>query len=78
MPEVIVIQPKNPSIGSKTEFVRPTAPSEIVVDEEPGGAPTLDPGVVKSSDTRKRGIRTAALQDYRECCEGLLKIDRPE
>src|SRR5260370_13872107 len=75
--EVIVVQPKNASIGSKTEFVRPMAPSEVVVDKETGGASSLDPGVVKSPDTRKRDIRTAALQDYRECSEGLLKIDRP-
>src|ERR1700680_1958788 len=44
--EVIVIQPKNPSIGSKTQLVCPSAPGEVVIDKEPRGASSLDPSVV--------------------------------
>src|SRR6202049_680783 len=74
--EVIVIQPKNSSIGSKTQLVCPKAPGEVVVDKETGGASSLDPGIVKSPDTGKRRIRAAALQNDRECGERFLKIVR--
>src|SRR5258708_27572483 len=57
--EVIVIQPKNPSIGSKTQLVCPSAPGEVVIDKEPGGASSLDPSGVKYPDTGKKSIRTA-------------------
>ncbi len=76
--EVIVVQPKNSGIGSKAQFVRAMAPGEIVVDKEPGGAPSLNPGVVESSERRERGIRAAALQHDRERGECLLKIARSE
>src|SRR6202023_2830230 len=72
--EVIVIQPKNPSIGSKTQLVCPSAPGEVVFDKEPGGASSLDPSVVKSPDAGKRRIRAATLQNDRECGERFLKI----
>ena len=54
------------------------APGEIVVDKEPGGASSLNPCVVESSDRRERGIRAAALQHDRERGECLLKITRSE
>src|SRR5216684_2923746 len=56
----------------------PKAPGEVVVDKETRGAPSLDPGVVKSPDPRERGIRTAALQNDRECGECFLEITRTE
>jgi len=58
--------------------VRAVAPSEIVVDKEPGGASSLDPGVVKPPDCRERGIRTTAFQNDGKCGERLLKIRGPE
>src|ERR1700730_11083075 len=74
--EVIVIEPKNPSIGSKTQLVCPSAPGEVVIDEDPGGASSLNPSVVKSPDTGKRRIRAATLQNDRERGERFLKIAR--
>src|SRR5712664_2557545 len=56
----------------------PKAPGEVVVDKETRGAPSLDPGVVKSPDPRERGIRTSALQNDRECGECFLEITRTE
>src|SRR3984957_5698306 len=54
------------------------APSQVVVDKEPGGASALDPSVVQSPDRRKRRIRTVALQNNRECGERFLEIRGPE
>jgi hypothetical protein len=76
--EVIIIQAKDAGIGSKAEFVCAVGPSEIVVDKETGGAPSLDPGVVQSSDRGERGIRAAALHNDGKGGKRLLKIGRLE
>jgi hypothetical protein len=76
--EVEVVQAKNPRIGSEAQLVRPDAPCKIVVDEKPRGAPSLHPRVVQAADRGEGRIRAAALQNNRECGEGLLKIDRRE
>ena len=76
--EVIVIQAEDSRIGSKPQFVRAVAPGQVVIDEEPGGAPSLYPGVVEPSDGGERRVRTAALQNDRKCGERFLKIAGPE
>src|SRR5580658_11039330 len=58
--------------------MRSNAPGQVVVYKKPGGAPALNPGVVQSPDRCKRRIRTAALQNNRECGERFLEIRRPE
>ena len=50
------------------------APGEVVVDEKPGGASSLNPGVVQSPDLRERGIRATAFQHDGKRGECLLKI----
>ena len=54
------------------------APSQVIVDKEPGGAPALNPGIVQAADRRERRIGAAALQNNGERGESLLKIRRPE
>src|SRR5271167_1390014 len=58
--EVIVVQAEDTGIRSKPKFVSAMAPSEVVIDEEPGCTPALHPGVVQPSDGRE-GICAAAL-----------------
>src|SRR5580658_6887007 len=58
--------------------MRSNAPGQVVVYKKPGGASSLNPGVVQSPDRCKRRIRTAALQNNRECGERFLEIRRPE
>src|ERR1700730_3040367 len=77
LPEVIVVQPKNPGIGSKAKFVRAMAPRQVVVDKQTGCASSLDPGVVESAD-RRESICPCALQHNRKSGKSLLKIQRPE
>ena len=76
--EVIVIQPEDPGVRPKPQFVRTDTPRQIVIDKESGGAPALHPSIVESADCRKRRIRSAALQHDRERVERLLKITRTE
>ncbi len=76
--EVIVIQAQDSGVCSKPQFVRPDAPSEIIVDEEPKSAPALNPGVIESAEGGKGRIRPAALQHDRKRVERLLKITRAE
>src|SRR6202142_3603460 len=49
------------------------APGEVVIDEEPGGAPALYPSVVKPSNGRE-SVCAATLQYDRESRNGLLKV----
>src|ERR1700683_3963276 len=76
-PEVVVVQAEDAGIGSKSQFVSAMAPGEIVVDEKAGGAPALNPGVVKSSDGSER-VRSAALQHDRKSRQCLLQITWPK
>src|SRR5437588_418530 len=72
--EVIIIQPKDASIRSKTELMPAVRPGEVVINEEARRTPPLHPRVVQAADRSKRRVRAAALQDDRECRQGLLKI----
>ena len=65
--EIVVIQSKDSGVRSKPELVSPAAPREIVIDEEPRGASSLDPSVVESPECGKGCICTAALQHNRKC-----------
>ena len=76
-PEVVVIQAEDAGIGSEPQFVSAAAPGEVVIDEKPGGAPALNPGVVQPSDGRE-GVRAAALQHDRESRKCLLKVAWPK
>ena len=48
--EVVVIEAEDSRIGSEAKLVRAVAPSQVVIDEEARGAPSLNPGIVQSSD----------------------------
>ena len=65
--EVVVIEAEDSGVGAKPQFVRAMAPGQVVVDEEPRGAPSLDPGVVEPSDGREWRVRADALQNNRKC-----------
>ena len=72
--EVVVIQAEDAGVGAEAELVRAVAPGEIVIDEEAGGAPALNPGVVESADGGEGRVGAAALQHDRKGGERLLKV----
>src|SRR5208337_4360450 len=76
--EVVIIQAKNAGVGPKTEFVGPTAPGQVVINEEACRAPALQPRIVKTSDRRERRVRSLTLQNNREGGEGFLQVGRGE
>src|SRR5208337_591598 len=59
--EIIVVEAEDAGVGSEPQFVTATAPGKIVIDEKPGCAPALNPGVVKPSHGSE-WVRSAALQ----------------
>src|ERR1700730_11082263 len=75
--EIIVVQAENAGVRTEAQFVSPTAPGEVVIDEEPGCAPALHPSVVKPSNGRER-IRAGPLQHDRESRKCLLKVAWPK
>src|SRR5579862_85919 len=76
--EVVVVQPEDSRISSEAKFVRAVAPCQVVVDKEAGRAPSLNPGIIQSSDFGERRICAAALQHDRKRRQGLLQIAWPE
>src|SRR5271170_595303 len=72
--KIVVVQSKNPRIGSEAQFVRSVAPREVVVDEETRGFSSLNPRVVQSSQCREWRIRAAPLQHDGQRGQRLLKI----
>src|SRR5208282_1492469 len=71
--EVIIVEAENAGIGSEPQFVSATAPGEVVVEKEAGGASALNPRVVQPSHGRER-VRAAALQYDRKRRQRLLKV----
>ncbi len=76
--EIVVIQAEDSGVRAKPKFVSAMAPGEIVVDEEPRGAPALHPGVVEPSERGEGRIGAAALQHDRKCGERLLEVAGPK
>src|SRR5207302_5690948 len=58
--------------------VRSHSPGQVVVNEETRGAAPLDPGIIQTSQSRERRVRSAALEHNRKCRQRFFKIGRTE
>src|SRR5271167_1059146 len=74
--EVVIVQPENSGVRSKSGFVRAMAPGQVVVDEKARGASSLHPGIVEASDCGERCIGATSLQHDWKSRESLLEIAR--
>ena len=76
--KIIIVQTIDAGIGTETEFMRAMAPCQIVIDEKPGSAPPLNPGVVQTAYGRERSVCADPLQYHRKSGKRLLKIRWPK
>ena len=76
--EIVIVQAENPAVRAKPELVRSHGPGQVVVDEEAGGAASLNPRIVQPAERGERGVGAAALEDDRKRRQRFLKIGGSE
>ena len=72
--EVEIIQAKDSGVGAEPQLMSAMAPCQIVVDEETGSAPSLQPSIVESSNGGEGCIGAHSLQHNRKCSQRRGKI----